>query len=268
MLQIKIEDFAALTKVIEQYNSKGCNSNCFLLPDEYHKLIGEGCLYSMQGKRNLFLLVNKGNCLRIYFFINDLSEPFECHKSQPLMLEILYKGNLPKEMVEYWERYGFRQNLIRNLYEVPYKEMTLLAKNEEVTVTLADTVHEGIFAQQLFNAAFDPYSGDFISDTEVHTLVCKKCLLIAKMKGEPVGALHFYLAGKKAWIGHVAVAPSAQGQGIGVALVNRFISINHDAGATRFSCWVQRQNEVAVGMYHRFGFRPIGKATLSMIQTI
>ena len=55
------------------------------------------------------------------------------------------------------------------------------------------------------------------------------------------------------------VAPSARGNGVGAALVDRAISWAADSGYSRVELWVTRGNRRAEGLYRKLGFEVTGE---------
>lgn len=264
----KVTDAIEALQLIEDLKRGYSLSNCFLMGAELERLSHEGLLWYEVDASNAFFLEDKGNCFRIHYIINDKDRKFPVVVDKPLMLEILFRGKdgEPKTEVAYWESQGFSRNLVRNNYAAKYSELRLQSSDYNHNIHIAETIEDSQFAQSLFNNVFDPYSGDFINSDEIVKLLHDRKILIATSNGKAAAALHFYNVGKCAWIGHVAVLPKAQGRGLGSALVSEFIRENHVDDKSRYSLWVQSQNQAAVAMYGRFGFKYTGKSTLSMMK--
>ena len=56
----------------------------------------------------------------------------------------------------------------------------------------------------------------------------------------------------------IAVAPEARGQGVGEALIARFIAVSESAGVTR-QFLEMRDGNPAHALYRRLGFEPVGR---------
>lgn len=263
----KITDVKEVLSIIDRYKVYSTLSNCYLMAPEIERLVHEGLLQYMADEVNAFLLEDKGNCYRIHYMINSLDKKFDTVVNKPLMLEILFRGNndIPEESAQYWDRQGFKRNLIRKNLTAKYSDL-LLSPDYTDDIHIAQSYAEGEFARSLFNCSFDPYSGDYMSEEDAAELTKHGQILIALKDGEASGALHFYSVGKCAWIGHVAVCSHARGHGLGQALVSAFILKNHSDNKSRYALWVQEQNNAAVAMYDRFGFKYAGKSSLSMIK--
>ena len=269
MIPLRITDFREAVTIVEQYKTRSTESNCFLMPDDLRRLAEEGCIFAYLEGTNAFILEDKGNCLRVHYMINNPEIGFSCRTDKPLMLELLFRGavGMPEAMTAYWEREGFRRNLVRRNLSAKVSELQLLdSSGNDLSVSPASTDEEADFARKLFNSSFDPYSGDYLSPDEAKEIARSGRLLVAHYENHLIGALNFYTVGKCAWLGHVAVLPDARGKGAGMALVSEYIRRNHADDKSRFALWVQEQNIAATKMYDRLGFKYAGRSSLSMIK--
>ena len=125
MKPIKIETPDRYQEIVEKYSIKGCLSNDYI-QREAANFINHDALYEFCGEKNAFLLVKKDGFWRVYYYLNDLSEKLILD-GEELVTEILFRGNIgePINVVEYLEQCGFRRNLIRDLYELRFKNVGL-----------------------------------------------------------------------------------------------------------------------------------------------
>lgn len=268
MTQNRLADAVDVQAAIAAYKTRDSLTNCFLLPAEIERICSASACRISAGPRNLFILEQKESCVRIHYIINDTLERPLLEAASPLMLEILYRGkeNAPAEAVDYWLREGFRENLVRDNLSAICSSASTYAHDNALSVENALSTEDADFARSLFDSLFDPYSSDRMTPAQARQLIDDGQLLIARINGRPVGALHHYLTGKCAWIGHVGLSAEARGKRIGTALVEEFIRLYNTQGITRFSLWVQALNAPANAMYSRLGFRYAGKSTLSLIK--
>lgn len=265
----RITDVNEAIAVVEQFKTRSTESNCFLMPDDLRRLTNERRLLQHIEGANAFFLEDKGNCLRVHYMINNPEIGFSCKADKPLMLELLFRwtDGEPSYMVSYWEREGFRQNLVRRNLSARMSDIQLPnLPDTGLTVSIASTDEEADFARRLFNSSFDPYSGDYLTLEYAKEIVESGRMLLAYDAEQPLGALNFYPVGMCTWLGHVAVLPSSRGRGVGMALVSAYISRNHVDDKSRYALWVQEQNVAATKMYEQFGFKYAGKSSLSMIK--
>ena len=268
----KIETFTRYQDIIERYDQKGCASNDYI-QREAADLINHGLLYEFSGDKNAFIFVKKDGFWRVYYYLNNFAELLNI-EGLDLVTEILYRGggdSYPRSIVDYLQSCGFRMNLIRHLYELRYKNLTLpipyiIPDNVEIRKTKHHD--EAVFCANLFNSLFDRYSGDYISEEERDLLHENGQLYVALMNMRPVGAVHVSKGGNNLfWMDHLAVTPEARGKHIATGLFMRFIEDVAVNDSTRFSLWTQHQNMASISMYEKMGFKYIGKSTLSMIKT-
>ena len=264
----KIKEFVRYQEIVDKYKLKGCLSNDYIY-QEAADLIIHDRLFEYTGVNNAFLFVEKDECLRVYYYINDLSELHTFDLDENLVLEILFRGNIgtPNEELDYFSKCGFSFHLRRDQYCGVYKDLQRLGKIADVVVKRAAGIEEVVKACELFNHSFDHYSGDFIANKVMMSLYTCGSIWIAKdLKGNFVGALHQTVERNVAWISHVAVVEEYRGNGVGQALLDTFIEQNKVDGKSRYMLWVQTQNVAAVNMYQQKGFKYLNKSTISMLK--
>lgn len=265
----KIETFLRYQEIVDKYGQKGSISNDYI-QREAADLIIHDLLYEYCGEKNAFVLVKKDGFWRVYYYLNDLEEVLTVPDT--LETEILFRGvqGEPTEVVAYLEQCGFKRHLVRDQYAAMYKDLQAAASNEEIIVQPAQTLIGVQGAFDLFNQAFDKYSGDYISPALYGALLASHNVLLAwrKEEGEAqfLGALHQTVENNVAWVSHVAVKEAARGHHVGQALVDAFVERNMVTEKSRYMLWVQHQNEPAVKMYEKKGFKYVGKSSLSMIK--
>lgn len=264
----KVKEFVRYQEIVDKYKRKGCLSNDYIY-QEAADLIIHDKLYEYTGANNAFLFVAKDECLRVYYYLNDLSELNTFDLDENLVLEILFRGNMgtPNEELEYFSKYGFRLHLRRDQYCGVYKDLQLPGVITGVTVQKAASIEEVEKACELFNRSFDHYSGDFIAKDVMMSLYTGGCIWIAKeLNGHFAGALHQTVERNVAWISHVAVEEGSRGHGVGQALLDTFVEQNKVDEKSRYMLWVQAQNAAAVNMYQKKGFKYLNKSTISMLK--
>lgn len=264
----KVKEFVRYQEIVDKYKRKGCLSNDYIYQEAADLIIHEK-LYEFAGINNAFLFVEKDECLRLYYYLNDLSELHAFDIDDNLVLEILFRGNMgtPNEELEYFSKCGFRLHLRRDQYCGVYKDLQLPGVIAGVSVQKASTIEEVEVACELFNRSFDHYSGDFIAKEVMMSLYTGGCIWIAKdLNGHFAGALHQSVERNVAWVSHVAVVEEYRGHGVGQALLDAFIEQNKADEKSRYMLWVQAQNVAAVNMYQKKGFKYLNKSTISMLK--
>lgn len=258
-----------IKELIVRYYRRDTISNFYMREQELASFVEGGFLSASHSSENLLLFVEKERGTRVYFFLNDLGEELDFGGTHNLVMEILFKSDIgvPCEIVKYWERQGFSENLVRDQYSGVYKNLTLYGEKERPNIMWAADLSEVRCACELFNGTFDELSGDYVPSGEFEGLLHGKQILIARSnEGTFLGALHLTRDRSVSWLSHIAVCPEARGRGVGTALVDEFIERGKENDRSRYMLWVQRQNVAAVRMYHAKGFVPTNKSTLSLIK--
>lgn len=266
----KIETFLRYQEIVDMYGQRGSISNDYI-QREAADLIIHDLLYEYCGEKNAFVLVKKDGFWRVYYYLTDFEEILTI-PGEILETEILFRkvSGEPAEVVEYLGRCGFRRNLVRDQYAAMYKDLQSVLTNDDIIIQPAQTLIGVQSAFELFNQTFDKYSGDYISPEYYETLLASQDVLLAwKKENEEtqfLGALHQTIENSVAWISHVAVKKVARGNHVGQALIDAFVERNMTTEKSRYMLWVQKQNEPAVKMYEKKGFKYVGKSSLSMIK--
>ena len=267
----KLTNISEYNEIVEKYRQKGCISNDYI-QQEVADLMIHDALFADCYIQNAFLFVKKEVGVRVYYYINDFEEKADFSEYKDLVVEILFRGDVPKEEIEYLSQCGFSVNLIRDQYAAMYKD---LAENvsfvPDIVVDTAKTMQVVKTACELFNDSFDSLSGDFIPESEYRNLLESESILVvwSADRSSFLGALHQIKVGAVNVIGHVAVMKHARGRGVGKALVDAFVEWNKNPETmekTRYQLWVQRQNKAAVKMYVHKGFKFLNKSTISLIK--
>ena len=268
MILREITDPERYRAIVDEYGARGCLSNDYIQASA-GELISEHRLMEYCGERNAFLFVKKDCGLRMYYYINDPEEKVSFTMEDDLVTEIIFRASmgLPQREREYLCACGWSDHLVRDQYSAMYRDVSEVSTNSTVAVRNAVNTNEVAWACELFNSTFDALSGDYISPFQYDSLLQNGQILIAKgSEGNLLGALHQSLERGVAWISHVAVLPEARRQHVGQTLLDAFIKENHHNDRSRYMLWVQRQNDSAVDMYKKKGFKYMNKSTFSMIK--
>lgn len=271
MKPTKINSFERYLEIADRYGVKGCKSNDYI-QREAADLISHNVLFECCGEKNAFLFVKKEGFYRVYYYLNDFEELLSINDEE-LVTEILYRGGgdaYPIDVVEYLQKCGFKKNLVRDLYELRFKNLGIPCPYpipEDVVIRHACSLEEARFCVSLFNDLFDHYSGDYLSDEETKKLFENQQIYVAVFDKKLVGGLHVSKGGNNFyWMDHLAVTPEARGKHIATSLFMKYIQDVVENDTTRYSLWTQHQNTASIKMYEKIGFKYVGKSTLSMIK--
>lgn len=266
MILNKINTYKEYESLLAQYSLHSLFSNDYMQA-EVASLIAHDALYEYHTSLNLFFIVRRDQGMRVYYYLGNLDEVVDFSDCQDIMMEILYRGpkSYPQIEIDYFQKCGFKINLVRDLYCGMYKDLSKPIKAADVIVREAETLEDIAAACELFNQVFDPLSGDFIVKTRYERLLAESQILIAQdPDNQFLGALHQTIDKGVAWISHVAVMPEARGKHVGRALLDTFVWRNANSEKQRYMFWVQNQNTVAVSMYKKKGFKYLNKSTISL----
>lgn len=264
----KVNEFGRYLEIVDSYKRKRCLTNDYLY-NEVADLIVHDSLYECCGADNAFLFVKKDECFRLYYYLNNLAELHVFDVNENIVTEILFRGNLgtPDVEMDYLTKCGFKPLLRRDQFVGVYKDLVKPVLIQAVSVQKAKTLNDVTEACDLFNCTFDHFSGDYISEMMEQKLFADGNIWIARdANGHFAGALHQTIERGVAWISHVAVLPVYRKQGIGQALLDAFVEHNHVDEKSRYMLWVQAQNQPAIKMYQKKGFKYTNKSTMSMLK--
>ena len=266
----QITEYSEIVEIEQKYKVKGTATNNYILKEQYERLISDNALCVVANEKNCFLFVTKDIGTRIYYFINDMGEKADFSKYSELVIEILFRGELPVAEMEYFLKCGFETNLVRDQYCLRFRELNpemLGTDFSDIDIHFAETIEEAKMCVGLFNENFDRYSGNYIDPCKLLSLIENKNLYIAYNEGILLGSLHVSKGGNNLyWMDHLVVTKEARGKHVATKLFIRYIFDVHENESTRYQLWTQHQNEIAVKMYKKIGFKYLGKSTLSMIK--
>ena len=179
-------------ELLKRYQQEETLCNNYMMLAEMESLINAGSLSVLENNNNLFLLQKKEKCSRVYYYLNCMNESFDIDIENDLVVEIIFRQNkgLPEQELEFLSRCGFVMYKRRDQYSGSYKEMRLRSHATGIVVREATSIEEVKCSCELFNKVFDAYSGDYISDKEIHSLFEAKAIHVATdIKGLFLGEL-------------------------------------------------------------------------------
>jgi ribosomal protein S18 acetylase RimI-like enzyme len=265
----KVNSFDTLDAFFKKYFLKNTLTNNYVLAETYHELINKEQLYFFDSNSNLILLVEKPNFFQLYFFINNLNEQLAIHVEKPITMEILYRGtaNKPIELINFWERNGFKQHLTRDNLSLSLNKLNhVVIKNNHVLIKYAESNEESIAIKSLFESSLDLYTGDSLSLDEINEFINKKNVICAYIDNQFCGALQFEIKNNIIWLGHIVTDLNYRGNGIANLLVKKYIEDNAINPNSRYQLWVIDDNIAAKSLYTKFGFIYSNKSTTSLLK--
>jgi ribosomal-protein-alanine N-acetyltransferase len=87
---------------------------------------------------------------------------------------------------------------------------------------------------------------------------CNNIYLVVQRNDEIVGYCGLWGVVGEGQINNVAVKSSFRGQGIGQCMLTKLLQEGKKKSLTSFTLEVRESNAVAIGLYERLGFQPVG----------
>jgi ribosomal protein S18 acetylase RimI-like enzyme len=268
---IKVSEISLIENIFEQQKGKKIFTNSFYFIDQFLVVINENRLFYIQCNKNFILLELKPeiDCFELFYFIEDLSEPFSIEANLPIVMEIPYRGVgfFPEAIVNYWCNSGFEKYINRDLYSLnsvnnDFQDSLI----EGFEIKIVDNLNDSKFIFESIINTFDRFTGDILSISDILESIRLNKILGAYFQNELVGFIRFYTKGKVSWIGHIATSPKFAGKGIGKSLVSNYMKFQSNAGYGNFQHWVMSDNLPALKLYNHFGFQKTNKSSLSLIK--
>ena len=102
-----ITSFAEYSDLISGYKTDRSLSNNYMMREEVERHIAASDMSFSATEHNLFLLVRKPMCMRMYYYLNDFDELYV--PDENVVIEILFRGNqcFPTVENDYFRHCGF-----------------------------------------------------------------------------------------------------------------------------------------------------------------
>jgi GNAT superfamily N-acetyltransferase len=258
-----------LNDAVQLYFRNGTITNNYILVKAYEDHITNKKLAFISKENNIVFLLDKYDHYQLYYYLNDFQEILTLPTDKPIVMEILYRGEskLPNEVFRYWQKQGFNNHLTRDNMIADFHKLVIPHEEYgDICIRYAVSDEEVQFAQKLFDAALDKYTGDRLTFNQLKQYSLQNNLLCAYYQGDLSGVLQFEIKNKIVWLGHIAVDEMYRGKGIANELVKRYIVDNKSDQNTRYQLWVIQNNVGAINLYHKFGFDYANKSTASMLK--
>lgn len=265
-----IDNIETLNKLIQTYFRKGTATNNYFMANTYANHIENKKLAFVATKDNAALLLEKHDFYQVYFYINNFTEIVPIPEDRPAIIELIYRGEtkLPVVITDYWSKQGFQIHLTRDNMSANLQYMdTNFDPEIGIKLKYAELPEELAFIENLFLNAFDKYTGNLLSTSDLTRFINEKNIICALYNGELAGFLQFEVKNRIVWLGHIAVDAKYRGKGIANELVKKYIRDNCNEEINKFQLWVIQNNVSALNLYNKFGFIYGGKTTTSMLRT-
>lgn len=233
----QITDAAALLMAADALLKAGAAANA--LPDRaaWEREIAAGTLYGEEGPAGLLLLHRGGSFDRVQFLLHRDAVP-EFAPERTTVVESPHRRGT-EDLTARWK--GFEPAMTR---------VRLTRPGGTCPVGDAPAAPDAATARRILAACFDPLTG-CLPDEETLTAALAEGRLLQK----DGGVLHYTVSGRTAELRHLAVLPACRGRGTAKKLVGAFLS---QRGGGLCRVWTGADNDIALHLYHSFGFAEDG----------
>lgn len=266
-----VDDLSVLQAVFDRYFTKQTRTNNYVLIEDYAAYIAQSKLSVVEQGQNAFLFIDKGNCYRMYYFINDSNAAASLKLDKPIATEVLYRGekNFPQAEVAYWKANAFIPHLGRDCFFLKKADANTSGKQPDSSVSIkaAASTEDSKVANRLIDKYLDPFTGDPLSLEALEGFRAEGHLLCAyAADGEVCGILQATLKNSVYWLGHLVVDGKYRGQKIALRLTQAYLSKGEEIGCRQYQLWVIKNNLAAVNLYRKLGFNYLHKSTISLLK--
>ena len=264
----RVENLEVIDWLLETFMLSGTITNNYLLKDEYTRHIAMGNLFIDIDDHNAFIYLRRNGFYRVYYLINQEDRTFSFNSLQPLVLEILYRGekNFPQNAKNFWELSGFQPHLSRDAYFLKNTSSNEILDLRPSQVIKAHSSEHISFTKRLIDEYLDLYTGDNLSLEQIEIFVSKGLVYLAFVDGQMAGILQADHKNGIFWLGHLVVDPAFRGKGVAQKLLKYYLNEGVIAKCNQFQLWVIKDNEAAVGLYKKHGFNYLNKSSFSMLK--
>ena len=264
----RVENLEVIDWLLETFMLSGTITNNYLLKDEYTRHIAMGNLFIDIDDHNAFIYLRRNGFYRVYYLINQEDQIFSFNSLQPLVLEILYRGekNFPQNAKNFWELSGFQPHLSRDAYFLKNTSSNEILDLRPSQVIKAHSSEHISFTKRLIDEYLDLYTGDNLSLEQIEIFVSKGLVYLAFVDGQMAGILQADHKNGIFWLGHLVVDPAFRGKGVAQKLLKYYLNEGVIAKCNQFQLWVIKDNEAAVGLYKKHGFNYLNKSSFSMLK--
>jgi acyl carrier protein/ribosomal protein S18 acetylase RimI-like enzyme len=267
----RVELISDLNIVLESFEDNKYSTNSYFFGDELNRLINSKSLFFDSFGNNILIYkhIKDLDFFEVYYYIKDTSSPIKMVDDEAFVMEIPYQSgkNYPSAIVEFWNNSDFVTHINRDLLGLVRPDTSGFSlPNAEFEYTFIENSNLVDLICESIKNAFDKFTGDILSVSEVASAIQNKEIVGAFKDGELAGFIRFYSKNKVSWIGHLVVLPKYKGKRVGKSLVTHYLKIRSDQGFTNFQQWVQSNNEAALKLYSNFGFKSTNKSSISLLK--
>lgn len=267
-----INSHQELEELLEEYSASFQWSNNYMLLEELQAYLQAGKLFLHQNsKDSLVLLVQRDSFYRLYYQTNALDDIQSIELNEAVVQELIYRGPkfYPKEEVEAWSKQGFEVHMGRDNYFLNRKGMIPSDLEASEDLSGIKPIESEVDLQKsnaMIRTYLDPYTGDILSLEELSAFSANGDLLGIYVENKLAGVVQGEYKNKVYWLGHMVVDEAYRGQRLSTKLLKAFLLKGLSLNCRQFQLWVLQDNEPALGLYKKYGFKYLNKSTISLLK--
>lgn len=267
-----INSHQQLEDLLEAYSASFKWSNNYMLLEELKVYLQAEKLFLLQkSMESLVLLVQRDSFYRLYYQTNLLEEIQSFAIDQAVVQELIYRGPkfYPQEEVEAWRQLGFEVHMGRDNYFLNSKGLVSadLEDSEDLSwVKPIEGEADLLKADEMIRTYLDRYTGDILSMEELRGFSADGDLLGIYVENKLAGLVQGEFKNKVYWLGHMVVDKDYRGQRLSTKLLKAYLLKGLSLNCLQFQLWVLRDNEPALGLYKKYGFKYLNKSTISLLK--
>ena len=247
-------------------------SNNYMLLDELQVYRQSGKLFLLQkSKDSLVLLVQRDSFYRLYYQTNLLEDIKAIELKQAVVQELIYRGPklYPQEEVEAWSKRGFEVHMGRDNYFLNSKGLLSsdLEDSEDFSgIKPIEDEGDLLKSDEMIRTYLDRYTGDILSMEELREFSANGDILGIYVENKLAGVVQGEYKNKVYWLGHMVVDKDYRGQRLSTKLLKAYLLKGLSLNCRQFQLWVLQDNEPALRLYKKYGFKYLNKSTISLLK--
>lgn len=239
-------------------------TNCYLLPDDIERLVGEQKLFYLRGNHCLCFYVKRNGFYRLLYHSDGQLVLPTSH--EPITCEIIGTAVTPKRDLPHIDlliRHGFSRvsSASRMVCSLAAPPETLPSAYTMAWAQPSDL--ERIYT--LWNDTFSASEVDLPTRAELAVLIDSHTVLTVR-DSSLLGVMRVAIHGTVGHVSNVAVVASRRGQGVGTLLETAALQFFWNAGVTNVQLWVLDHEPRAFNFHTAFGFVRDGRVATQYIR--
>ena len=253
-----MKDWNEVLQHISNFRKKGLIiTNFYPNKNEMEEWIKDNSFYFFETEKSAFFVHSERNIKYIFFFLNNLNDInqslIEIQKQFPsdqIAYDFILSDN---EQIEFLKTENKKYNFFirTELKRMSFVKKDIIVKSQN-DVNFADKKDiDGI--KELFEETFDPISERIPSEKQLLNYIINNQILVIKNDNVIAGCAVIEIQKKTMYLKHLVTNISFRNQGVATRLLNQSFFLAKDC--MRFILWVKVDNESAINLYKKFGYK-------------